>query len=199
MSGPTLWLVRHGETEWSASGQHTSRTDLPLTAAGEREALAVRPLLSGQEFQLVESSPRQRAVRTAELAGYRPTIEADLAEWDYGDLEGLTTDEIRVKYPDWSIWEGPWPGGERPEDIAARTKKVLDRVLAVPAGERVLVVAHGHILRALAACWLCRPVTDGCLFKLGTATVSVLGWEHGAPAVAHWNIPPDFPGTGSGA
>jgi len=193
MSGPTLWAVRHGETAWSASGQHTSRTDLPLTAAGESEALAVKPLLAGRHFDLVESSPLQRAVRTAELAGFTPTTDDDLEEWDYGDFEGLTTPQIRADYPDWTIWDGPWPHGEQPSQVAVRADRVVRRVLALPSGATALLFAHGHILRALAARWLQRPVTDGRLFALGTATVSVLGWEHGAPVISHWDIPPGFP------
>lgn len=195
MSGPRLWAVRHGETQWSASGQHTSRTELALTDAGEREALALKPLLAGQKFEMVESSPRQRAVRTAELAGFDPVIDADLAEWDYGELEGLTTEQVRARYPGWSIWDGPWPGGEQPQQVEARADRVVERALALPASAAGLVFAHGHILRVLAARWLRRPVTEGRLFSLGTATVSVLGWEHGDPAVDHWNIPPGFPAS----
>jgi broad specificity phosphatase PhoE len=196
LSGPRLWLVRHGETIWSASGQHTSRTDLPLTALGEQEAVALKPLLERQHFDIVASSPMQRAVRTAELAGFQPTVDEDLEEWDYGDLEGLTTDQIRGRYPGWTIWDGPWPGGEEPAQVAARADRALEAVQALAPGAEALFFAHGHILRALAARWLGRPATDGCLFILGTATVSVLGWEHGTPAVDHWNVPPDF---GSGA
>jgi broad specificity phosphatase PhoE len=196
MSGPRLWAVRHGETEWSANGQHTSRTDLPLTQLGEQEALALKRLLAGHKFDLVSSSPLQRAVCTAELAGFEPSLDEDLEEWDYGELEGLTTDQVRARYPDWSIWDGPWPGGERPEQVAARADRVVGRVLALPPGAEALVFAHGHILRALAARWLRRPVTDGRQFVLGTATVSVLGWEHGAPAIHHWNVPEWFPAPG---
>jgi broad specificity phosphatase PhoE len=194
MTGPKLWIVRHGETEWSARGQHTSRTDLPLTEGGEREAKALKPLLTGRQFDIVRSSPRQRAVRTAELAGFEPALDNDLEEWDYGELEGLTTDEICARYPGWSIWDGPWPGGERPEQVAARADRVLERVLALPAVAEALVFSHGHMLRALSARWLGRPATDGRLFALGTATVGVLGWEHGAPAIDHWNVPPGFHG-----
>lgn len=190
MSGPQLWLARHGETEWSASGRHTSRTDLPLTAEGEREARSLRPVLAAHRFALVQSSPRQRAVRTAELAGFAPVTDDDLAEWDYGDLEGLTTDQIRATYPGWTIWAGPWPNGEQPSQVAARADRVVSRVLALPARAKALVFAHGHILRVLAARWLGRPATDGCLLTLGTATVSVLGWEHGHAVVERWNMPP---------
>ena len=195
MNGPTLWFVRHGETEWSANGQHTSRTDVPLTEAGEREALAVKAFLAGRHFDLVESSPRRRAVRTAELAGFTPTVDDDLEEWDYGDLEGLTTEQIRSEYPGWSIWDGPWPHGEQPQQVAARADRVGQRVRSLPCGATALLFAHGHILRVLAARWLQRPPTDGRLFALGTGTVSVLGWEHGAPAMTRWNIPPGLPAS----
>jgi broad specificity phosphatase PhoE len=184
-----MWLVRHGETEWSASGQHTSRTDLPLTKAGDSEAVALAPLLRQQRFALVESSPMERARRTAELAGFDPVEDADLMEWDYGDLEGLTTSQVRERYPGWTIWEGPWPGGEKPQQVGARATRVVDRVRALADGSDALVFSHGHILRVVAATWLGRPPEDGCMLELGTATVSVLGWEHGWPAVHRWNLP----------
>src|SRR5580698_1769512 len=111
---PVLWLARHGETEWSASGRHTGRTDLPLTPNGEHEAFAIRQLLAAEPFELVEASPRLRALRTAEVAGFKPEVNDDLVEWDYGHFEGLTTDQIRVSYPGWTVWDGPWPGGETP-------------------------------------------------------------------------------------
>jgi probable phosphoglycerate mutase len=184
-----LWLVRHGETQWSTSGRHTSRTDVPLTAGGEQEARDLSGPLGAQRFQLVLSSPRQRARRTAELAGFRPEIDEDLAEWDYGDLEGLTIDQIRALYPGWTIWSGPWPGGEQPADVQARADRVVRRVLDLEDGIRALVFAHGHILRVLAARWLGLTGTEGRLLVLGTATVSELGWEHGQPTVQRWNMP----------
>ena len=122
---PVLWLVRHGETEWSASGKHTSWTDLPLTPAGEQEAAALGRLLNAQRFDLVKASPRLRARRTAELAGYKPDVDDDLVEWDYGDFEGLTTREIRTSHPGWSLWDGPWPKGETPEQVAERADRVV--------------------------------------------------------------------------
>jgi probable phosphoglycerate mutase len=194
MSDAELWLVRHGETAWSATGQHTSVTEMPLTTTGEEQALALRRLLADEHFSLVESSPRERARRTAELAGFQPTIDDDLAEWDYGELEGLTIDQIRARYPGWTIWDGPWPGGEGPDQVAARASRVVERARALPEGGKTVVFAHGHILRALAAIWLRQPVAQGRLFGIGTATVGVLSWEHGAPVVGHWNIPPAFPG-----
>jgi len=189
MSGPRAWLVRHGETEWSAAGRHTSSTDLPLTAAGEQQAKAVAALLSGHHFALVKASPRVRAMRSAELAGFSASANEDLVEWDYGQLEGLTTDQIRASYPDWTIWDGPWPGAERPDQVAARARRVIEGVLALPEGADALLFSHAHFLRVLAATWLSRPPADGRLLVLGTATVSVLAWEHGARAVERWNVP----------
>jgi broad specificity phosphatase PhoE len=194
---PGLWLVRHGETEWSASGRHTSRTDVPLTAAGQVQARSLCAALGDVPFQLVLSSPRERARDTAELAGFRPEIDGDLAEWDYGDLEGLTIDQIRARYPSWTIWAGPWPGGETPPEVVARVDRVVQRVLGLAGGARALVFAHGHVLRVLAARWLRLPGTEGRLFVLGTATVSELGWEHGLPAVQRWNMPAAAPAARS--
>ena len=190
MTGPVVWLARHGETEWSAAGQHTSLTDLPLTPAGEEEAVALGKVLRSERFDLVEASPRRRAVRTAELAGFNATIDNDLAEWDYGELEGLTTDQIRANYPGWQIWYGPWPGGETAEEVAARADRVVQRARALPAGAKALFFSHGHMLRVLAARWLGQPPTSGRFFTLGTATLSVLSWERGEPALERWDVPP---------
>jgi probable phosphoglycerate mutase len=134
-------------------------------------------------------------VHTAQLAGFEPAVDENLVEWDYGELEGLTTEQIRGRFPGWTIWEGPWPGGEQPEQVAARAQKVAERARALPSGSKALVFAHAHVLRVLAACWLGQPATDGRFLSLGTATVSVLGWEHGQPAVEHWNVPSGFPST----
>ncbi|MHB1496950.1 MAG: histidine phosphatase family protein [Acidimicrobiales bacterium] len=191
MSSPRVWLVRHGETEWSASGRHTSRTDLPLTRRGEAQAKALAPLLSGRPFTLVETSPRLRALRTAELAGFDALPNDDLVEWDYGDIEGLTTDQVRESYPGWTIWSGPWPGGERPKQVATRARRLVERTLELPDGSAALLFSHGHMLRVLAATWLGRPPEDGRMLVLGTAAVSVLGWEHGTPVVQRWNLPAD--------
>jgi len=182
---PELWLVRHGETEWSRSGKHTSTTDLPLTDRGEEVARALRERLRVVEFELVLSSPRQRARRTAELAGFTDVVEdEDLAEWGYGEYEGVTTEEIRKSQPGWTVWSHPTPGGERAEDVAARLDRVLDRVRE---HDRVLAFGHGHSLRALGARWIGQPVTEGRLFALDTATVSVLGHERETPVVVRWN------------
>ena len=177
--------MRHGETAWSLTGQHTGKTDLPLTAHGEAEARTLAPLLHGVSFDHVFTSPRQRARRTAELAGHAgAVIEPDLAEWDYGDYEGLTTEEIRESVPEWTIWTHPVPGGESAEDVSRRLDRVVARCREV---DRALVFAHGHSLRALAARWIDLPVTDGRHLRLDTATISVLGWERESPVVLRWN------------
>lgn len=182
----SLYLVRHGATDWSVSGRHTSTTDLPLLPAGEETAKELAPRLAGIDFAAVLTSPRLRARRTAELAGFPDAVvDEDLAEWDYGAYEGATTAEIRRSDPSWTIWDGATPGGETPDQVAAR----LDRVVAAArtrAGD-TLVFSHGHCLRALTARWLERPVEEGRLFALGTATLSVLGDDRGQPVVERWN------------
>jgi probable phosphoglycerate mutase len=195
MTGPVVWVARHGQTEWSEAGRHTSRTDVPLTAVGEQEAIALGAMLRPEHFDLVESSPRQRALRTAELAGFEPKVDNDLVEWDYGELEGLSSDQIKAEYPGWSIWHGPWPGGETDDQVAARADRVVQRARALPSGAKALLFAHGHLLRVLAARWLGQPAAAGRFFMLGTATLSVLGWERGGAAVERWNVPPG-PGPG---
>jgi probable phosphoglycerate mutase len=185
-----LWLVRHGETEWSRSGQHTSRTDLPLTELGERQARAVRDLLPPTRPALVLSSPRQRAVRTAELAGLAvDDIDQDLSEWDYGQYEGRTTADIRQDDAGWTIWTGRTPGGETADQVTARVDRVLDRARAHLADGPVVLVAHGHLCRVLGARWIGLAAADGGRFSLGTAAPSLLGAEHGAPVIVRWNIP----------
>lgn len=181
-----LWLVRHGETEWSKNGRHTSTTDLPLTAEGERIAGELQERLAGRQFDLVLTSPRQRARHTAELAGFAdPEVDEDLVEWDYGDYEGITTAEIRKTVPGWTVWADPVPNGETPEQVATRLDRVNRRV-AAGQGD-VLIFGHSHALRALTARWLELDVTEGRHFVLGTATVSVLGWDRGSPAIHRWN------------
>jgi probable phosphoglycerate mutase len=182
-----VWLVRHGETEWSKSGRHTSATDLPLTAEGERIAAELRDRLAHKQFDLVLTSPRQRARRTAELAGFGDAVmDDDLVEWNYGDYEGITTAEIRKKVPGWTIWDDPVPNGESPEQVAARLDRVIQRIAAVDGD--VLIFGHSHALRALTARWLELGVTEGRHFVLDTATLSVLGWERGSPAIHRWNF-----------
>jgi probable phosphoglycerate mutase len=182
-----VWLVRHGETEWARLGRHTGRTDIPLTATGRGQAEALGRRLAGHAFSAVFTSPLSRASETATIAGFGDVAapDLDLSEWDYGDLEGRLTEDIREDFPGWTIWTGPWPGGETIDDVAARADRVLSR-LATIRGD-VLVVSHGHLLRVLAARWLRLPPASGGLFALGTATVSVLGHEHGAPVIDVWN------------
>jgi len=181
-----VWLVRHGETEWSRSGRHTSTTDLPLLPEGEQVATSLHDRLSGPDFALVLTSPRQRARRTADLAGYADAqVDHDLVEWTYGDYEGVTTEEIRRTAPGWTVWSAPCPGGESAEEVSTRLDRVVTRVRG--AGGPVLLFGHGHALRALTARWLDLPVTDGRLFRLDTATVSVLGHERESPVVLRWN------------
>jgi broad specificity phosphatase PhoE len=181
-----VWLVRHGQTEWSRDGRHTGSTDVPLTTDGEAAARELEPRLAGESFALVLTSPRERARRTAELAGFPDAeVDEDLVEWDYGDYEGVTTEEIRTTVPGWTVWTHPSPGGETAEEVGAR----LDRVVARchEASGDVLLVGHGHALRALAARWLGLAVVDGRLLTLDTGTVSVLGHEREHAAVIRWN------------
>jgi probable phosphoglycerate mutase len=188
-----LCVVRHGETEWSRSGRHTSVTDVPLTATGEKQARALAPLLAGICPAVVFTSPRGRAVRTAELAGLgdlcRVETTEDLAEWAYGEYEGVTTAEIRRTRPGWTIWTGDPPGGETAAEVGARADRMLARIRAALAEGPVITVGHGHFSRVLAARWLRLPVTGGALFVLGPASPCVLGSEHGQPAVQRWNVP----------
>ena len=181
-----LWLVRHGPTEWSVAGRHTSTTDLPLLPEGEEAARELAPRLADVDFALVLSSPRVRARRTAELAGFPdPTVDPDLVEWDYGDYEGVTTKEIRERVPGWAVWTDPVPGGETATAVAARLDRVVARAQA--AAGPALAFGHGHALRALAARWLRQPVSLGQHLRLDTATISRLGWEHESPVVLRWN------------
>lgn len=181
-----LWLVRHGETEWSASGRHTSRTDVPLTDAGVAAAEGLGERLAGTHFDLVLTSPRQRSRRTAELAGFPEAhVEQDLAEWEYGDYEGVTSAEIRETVPGWTVWTHPSPGGESADAVSRRLDRVIAKVRA--HGGRVLAFGHGHSSCALAARWLGQPVGEGRLFLLDTATVSVLGYKREQAVVARWN------------
>lgn len=184
-----IWLVRHGETEWARLGRHTGRTDVPLTAAGREQAQALGRRLAGRTFDLVLTSPLSRAAETAALAGFGEAaiLDDDLMEWDYGDLEGRTTPDIQATYQAWSIWTGPWPGGERADDVGVRVDRALARCLAPEVTGDCLLFAHGHLLRALAARWLRLPVASGGLFALSTATVSVLGWDRGRPVIETWN------------
>jgi broad specificity phosphatase PhoE len=182
-----IWLARHGETEWSRSGRHTGRTDIPLTETGRKQAAALGERLRGHPFALVLTSPRSRAADTARLAGFGDVmvVDEDLSEWDYGDFEGRKTDEIREQHPDWTIWRGPWPGGESIDQVAARADRILQRAGTIDGD--VLIFSHGHLLRVLAARWLGREPEAGGMFALSTATISLLGWEREAAVIERWN------------
>lgn len=192
---PTIWLIRHGETEWSRDGRHTGSTDIPLTAHGEEQADSVRAELAGIHPGLVLCSPLQRARETARRAGLEPDdVTDDLREWDYGAWEGRTTAEIRATLgdPAWLIWDHPVPPGatpgEQPDDVGRRADRVLARCEPVlAAGRDCALVAHGHILRILTARWLGLPAVDGRLFALEPARLSGLGFEHGEHVITLWN------------
>ncbi|MDF9811537.1 histidine phosphatase family protein [Streptomyces sp. SPB162] len=195
-----LILVRHGETEWSASGQHTSYTDLPLTARGEEQARGLAPLLAEFKISLALTSPLTRAVHTAELAGLaHATVEPDLHEWDYGGYEGVSTIEIHRTRPEWNLWTdgvagAPGHPGESPQEVGERADRVLARVDAAfrDLGDDgdIVLVAHAHFLRVLTARRLGLPPADGALFQLATGTVSRIGSEHGRPVLVSWNRMP---------
>jgi broad specificity phosphatase PhoE len=188
MSRPELWLCRHGETEWSRDGRHTSHTDLPLTDDGVAQARGMAPLFDGLVFDLVLRSPLQRSAETATAVGFPDAMrEPALAEWDYGDYEGVTTARIREDVPGWTVFTHPTPGGESAEQVAARADRVIARVLD-EATDRALVFSHGHLLRVLAARWLDGPPALGQRLLLATGTVSVLGWEREVRAIRRWNI-----------
>jgi len=180
-------LVRHGETEWSRDGRHTGRTDLPLTEVGERQARALGEALGRREFALVLSSPLTRALSTARLAGFDPELQEDLAEWDYGEYDGLTTPEIREQIPDWTIWGYGALGGESVEQLAARADRVVAKLLGVEGD--VLVFSHGHFLRVLTARWLGLGAAEGRLFALDSGTLSTLGFEREQRVIRSWNVP----------
>jgi broad specificity phosphatase PhoE len=186
----TLWLVRHGETEWSAAGKHTSVTDLPLTEAGRLQARAVRGILGDISPALVLASPRRRATETAELAGLTvdETTE-DLAEWAYGAYEGLTSAQIRREVPGWVLWRDGARDGERIESVQARADRVLARAAAVLADGPVVLVGHGHFSRVLGARWIGLPAAAGGNLLLGTAAPSLLGAQYGFPVIDRWNLP----------
>lgn len=186
-----LFLLRHGQTEWSVDGRHTGRTDIPLTRAGEgqaREAGAtLRTLVGGPA--LVISSPRKRALRTAELAGLRvDEVTEELGEWDYGDYEGIATPKIRETVPGWTVWTHPIPGGESAADVTVRADKVLERVRREIESGDVILVGHGHFSRVMVARWLGQPATSGVHFGLDAAGIAVLGDERGVPQIEHLNL-----------
>ena len=182
-----VMLLRHGETEWSRSGQHTGRSDIPLTDRGRAQAGAAAAPLAGHHFSLVLVSPLSRARQTADLAGLgdRAEICDDLAEWDYGEIEGRTTDQVRADHPGWQIWRDGAAGGETVEQVGERADRVIARVRI--AGGDVALIAHGHLLRILAARWLGLPPVDGRHLALDTASISQLGSEHEWPVIRRWN------------
>jgi broad specificity phosphatase PhoE len=192
-----LVLLRHGATEWSASGKHTGRTDVPLSSLGEQQAARIAPLITDRHFALVLASPLVRAQETAQLAGLSHIeTDANLVEWDYGGYEGLTTAQIRGLLPGWSLWRDGVPAhrdgqpGENAADVGARADRVIARVLPVLGRGDVALVSHGHFLRVLAARWLSLAPTGGAMLALDTGSVSVLGFEHGAHVLWHWNLLP---------
>jgi broad specificity phosphatase PhoE len=207
-AGTELWLVRHGETEWSASGKHTGRTDIPLTDRGRELAKELREYLKGTEFSAVLVSPMQRARETCAIAGFgdQAVVDEGLLEWNYGTFEGRTTREIQAEIPGWSVWKDEIVGGETVEHVGERADGVIERALlladgrrntgpSVGAGQaleqpgisRVALFAHAHILRILAARWVGLEARGGALFALGTGSVSVLGWERETRVVSRWN------------
>ncbi len=186
---PKIYLVRHGETEWSLDGRHTGSTDIPLTANGEDQAARLRKRLEAIQPVLVLSSPAQRARRTCELAGWGNSmqIDANLSEWDYGDYDGRTTPDIHKERPDWSLFRDGCPNGEPVEEVSLRSDRIIARVRALEAD--VLLFGHSHMFRILAARWLTLPAQGGAYFKLAPASVSVLSFEHtlAEPVIALWN------------
>ncbi|MBX6391047.1 MAG: histidine phosphatase family protein [Frankia sp.] len=202
-------LIRHGQTEWSRAGRHTGRTDVPLTPEGERLAAALRSWLGEFRFVLVATSPRVRASRTAELAGLtggesvasvtgatERLVWPELAEWDYGELEGLTTATIRRDMPGWTVWRGPVPGGETADEVGARADTVLSRVGRVLGRGDVALVGHGHMLRVLIARWLGLDPRCGALFLLEAGGLSVLGHERETAVISRLNLPAQPAGQG---
>ena len=190
-------LLRHGETEWSISGQHTGRTDIPLTERGRARASRLRPTLADHDFGLALVSPLLRARETASLAGLSPEVDDDLLEWDYGAWEGRTTAEIRstLNDPTWVIWNQPVPPGntpgEQPDEVAARTQRVIDRCLPVlDSGQDCVLIAHGHVLRILTATWFSLPGIDGRLWSLNAGALSSLGFEREQHVITRWNVDP---------
>lgn len=186
---PTLeiWLIRHGETEWSLSGQHTGRTDIPLTERGHQQARSLAPILAQQSFDTVLTSPMNRAIDTCREAGLgdHSRVEPDLSEWNYGIYEGRTTSEIRESVPGWTVWNSPMPEGESIEQIQARANGLIERLLAMSGC--VALFSHGHFLRVLGGCWMNGSAMTGSHLLLDTATVSVLGFERETRALRRWN------------
>ncbi len=182
-----IWLIRHGETEWSLSGAHTGRTDIPLNQNGIKQAQNLKPRLKGQKFALALVSPLSRARETSRLAGFDDVAEVtpDLLEWDYGDYEGRSTAEIQKDRPGWSLWRDGVVNGESVDQVGLRVARVIERITQIQGD--VAIFAHGHVLRILTAVWLGLPAKDGRLFALNTGTISVLGYEHEYRVIRRWN------------
>jgi broad specificity phosphatase PhoE len=182
-----VWLARHAETEWSRSGRHTGRTDVPLTDVGRERARELGARLRGRAFALVLTSPLERARETAALAGLRDgtQVREDLLEWDYGEYEGITTREIREARPSWYLWRDGVPGGETAEEVGARCDRIVEEILGVDGD--VAIFAHGHVLRALGARWVEQPVSFGGRLYLTTGSLSVLGFEREVRVIRLWN------------
>ena len=189
MSSQRVFLIRHGETEWSLSGQHTGVTDIPLTENGRRVAMMWKPVLSEETFALVLTSPLRRARETCELAGLsdRAEIDPDLTEWNYGEYEGLTPQQIHATNPGWTVFRDGSPGGESPEQVEARIDHVIKKVRT--AEGNVALFSHGHLLRAFAARWIGLRVSDGARLLLDTATLCVMSYYRDIPAIKRWNVP----------
>ena len=184
-----VYLIRHGETAWSLSGQHTGTTDIPLTDTGRHVAMLLQPVLARETFALVLTSPLQRARETCALAGFgaRAEIERDLLEWNYGEYEGLTSHQIHATRPGWMVFSDGCPGGESPDQVGARVDRVIARVRTVEGHSALF--AHGYVLRVLAARWLGLRAAEGAHFLLDTATLNILSSYRGLPAVQRWNAP----------
>lgn len=189
-SQPEIWLIRHGETEWSKTGQHTGRTDIPLTENGIRQARLLEPFLARQPFDHVFTSPLQRARRTCELAGLGEQAQPEprLMEWDYGIYEGRKTPDIRAETPNWSVWDSPIPQGESVTQIEARARSLIDDLSRLHG--RIALFAHAHILRVVAGCWIADSARLGAHLIMGTASVSTLGFDRETRAITRWNIDP---------
>jgi probable phosphoglycerate mutase len=189
MAAQEVFLIRHGETEWSLSGQHTGITDIALTENGRRIARRWQPVLARKQFTLVLTSPLRRARETCELAGLggSAAIDRDLGEWNYGEYEGLTPAQIHARSPGWMVFRDGGPGGESPAEVGARVDRIIARVRA--SSGNAAIFSHGHLLRVFAARWLDLPATSGCHFLLDTATVSVLSTYRSCAALKHWNVP----------
>lgn len=191
MSNPEqkVYLLRHGETEWSLNGRHTGVTDIPLTENGRKLARQLQPILAKEQFVMVLTSPLQRARDTCELAGLGTlaSVDRDLMEWNYGEYDGLTTDQIRQTRPDWSVFSDGCPGGESPLQVSVRADRIVSRVRSVDGN--VALFSHGHILRVLAARWINLSASYGENFLLDTATLNVLGYYRESPAFKIWNAP----------